>query len=111
MADLLDPAFADEWIRHLLRVEDTIFVLTRPFGVPSYDFNFERSFACTHPVYLPESVEVVARVGPIADYEAVFTMFERIGLRLVNDPVASFRANDVRGWYPLITDLTARSLW
>jgi hypothetical protein len=111
MTDLLDPAFADEWIRHLLRVEDTIFVLARPFGVPSYDFNFERSFACTHPVYLPESVEVVARVGPIADYEAVFAMFERIGLRLVNDPAASFRANDVRGWYPLITDLTARSLW
>ena len=107
----LDPAFTHEWIRHLLRLEDTIFVLARPFGVPTYDFDFERSFACTHPVYLPDEVEVTARVGAIAEYEAFFTMLGAIGLRLVNDPAASYRANDLRGWYPRIADLTARSLW
>ncbi len=41
MNDPLDPAFADYWIRHLLRVEDTIFVLARPFGVPSYDLSLD----------------------------------------------------------------------
>lgn len=111
MNDPLDPALAPEWIRHLLRLEDTIFVLARPFGVPTYDFDFERSFACTHPVYFPEDTEVTARVGPIAGYEAFFTMLGTLGLRLVNDPAASHRANDLRGWYPRLADLTARSLW
>ncbi|APR87413.1 putative membrane protein [Minicystis rosea] len=106
-----DPSLAEEWLKHLLLLEDTIFVLARPFGVPSYDFDFERSFACKHPIYLPEGVEVAARVGPIADYPGFFEMLETTGIRLVNDPDASFRANDLRGWYPRIADLTARSLW
>ncbi len=42
MNDPLDPAFADYWIRHLLRIEDTIFVLARPFGVPSYDLSLDK---------------------------------------------------------------------
>lgn len=108
-----DPpdALADELARHLLVLEGTLCVLARPFGVPSYDFDFERSFACTHPVYLPEGTETIARLGPIADYEAVCNVLASIGIRLVNDPEASYRANDLRGWYPAIADLTARSLW
>lgn len=110
MPDLPD-ALADELARHLLLLEGTLTVLTRPFGVPSYDFDFKRSFACTHPVYLPEGTETIARLGPIADYEAVYEVLAGIGVRLVNDPGASRRANDLRGWYPVIADLTARSLW
>jgi hypothetical protein len=111
MPDPLDPALAHELARHLLVVEGAVCVLARPFGVPSYDFDFERSFVCTHPVYLPEGTQTIARLGPIADYQAVYELLETVGLRLVNDPAASHRANDLRGWYPVLADLTARSLW
>lgn len=107
----MPDSLAEELARHLLSLEGAVHVLSRPFGVPSYDFDFERSFACTHPVYLPEGTRAAARLGPIADYAAVYEALAAIGILLVNDPAASFRANDLRGWYPLIADLTARSLW
>jgi hypothetical protein len=111
MPDPPDLALAEELARHLLVLEGTVCVLARSFGVPSYDFDLERFFACTHPVYLPEGTETIARLGPIADYEAVHEVLEAIGIHLVNDPDASYRANDLRGWYPVIADITARSLW
>jgi len=101
-----------EWLPHLLRVEDAFHVLARPFGVPSYDFDFERLLACSHPVYLPEGTPVVARVGPVADYPAFYALIrEELGLRLVNSPEESSRANDLREWYPRLGELTARSIW
>jgi hypothetical protein len=100
-----------DWLRHLLCLEDTLLVLSRPFGVPSYDFDFERNFACTHPIYLPDQAIAIARLGAIADYESVYAMFADLGIKLINSPEESFRANDLRGWYPQLTELTARSLW
>lgn len=101
----------DYWLRHLLHVERSVFVLARPFGVVGYDFDFEATFACAHPAFLPGDVEAVARVGPIADYRAFYEFMREAGVRLVNDPEQSARANDLRRWYPALADLTPRSIW
>jgi glutathione synthase/RimK-type ligase-like ATP-grasp enzyme len=96
---------------HLLRLgAKGPYVLARRFGVPSYDFDFEARLTCSHPVYLPDEVTCLARLGLIADYEHVFRRLREQGLRLVNDPAQSRRANDLSVWAPELGALTPRSL-
>ena len=108
-----EPFDLDAPHRHLLRLGTSAsgpFVLTRRFGVASYDFDLEARLPCTHPVYLPGDVRCIARIGLIADYDHVYTRLLEHGLRLVNDPEASRRANDLSVWAPLLGERTPRSL-
>jgi glutathione synthase/RimK-type ligase-like ATP-grasp enzyme len=106
-----EPFDLDEPHRHLIRLGDAgPYVLTRRFGVATYDFDFEARLRCSHPVYLPDEITCFARIGLIADYAHVHERLLGHGLPLVNGPAQSRRANDLAVWAPLLADLTPRSL-
>lgn len=95
----------------ILRVEGTVWVLHAPTGVPVYDFAFDRLLACRRPLRLPGEIEAIARVGAIADYDAYHARWAEAGVRLVHSPDEHRRASELPLWYPLLEDLTPRSLW
>ena len=74
------------------------------------DFDFDLHFACSHP-YILESEEMgVLRIGPIVDYAAEYEEKQNLGLRLVNSPAEHARASELEVWYPLIKELTPRTM-
>lgn len=95
----------------LFLLEDAIWLWTRPVGVPVYDFAFDQLFACRRPYERPAQVEAVARVGALDSYETAHAELLAEGVRLVHDPAQYLRATRLPLWYPLIEDLTPRSLW
>lgn len=108
---LREPFDLDAPHRHLLRLgAHGPYVLTRRFGVPTYDFDFETRLDCSHPIYLPEDARCIARVGLIADYAEVYARLSDQGLVLINSPEQSKRANDLSVWAPRLLELTPKSL-
>ncbi|WP_233592035.1 ATP-grasp domain-containing protein [Corallococcus sp. AB011P] len=96
----------------LLKVEDRLWLLTAATGKGVYDFAFDRFFACRRPYVLPdESLEVVARAGAWPDYAERYRELEAQGVRLVHSPEQHLLATELPHWYPLLEDLTPRSLW
>lgn len=95
----------------LFLLEDAVWVWTRPAGVPIYDFEFDRLMACRRPYDRPGEVVAVARVGAVDDYEASHAALLRDGVRLIHGPEQYLRATRLPRWYPLLADLTPRSLW
>ncbi|WP_164009561.1 ATP-grasp domain-containing protein [Pyxidicoccus trucidator] len=95
----------------LLHVEERLWVLTAPTGKGIYDFAFDRFFACRRPYALPESMEVLARVGVWNDYAERYRELEGEGVRLVHSPEQHLLATELPHWYPRLTDLTPRSVW
>ncbi|HYE21520.1 MAG TPA: hypothetical protein VEA69_23945, partial [Tepidisphaeraceae bacterium] len=92
-------------------VEDALWVVTQPTGMPAYDFTFEGFFACRHPFCLPDQVTAVARMGAAPDYPARYSELLERGIRLVHTPEEYERTSLLPRWYPLIEDLTPRSAW
>lgn len=95
----------------ILLVEDTVWVLHAPTGLPVYDFGFDRLFACRRPWTPPERVRAVARVGAIPAYDDYYARWLNEGVQLVHSPDEHRRASELAVWYPLLVDLTPRSLW
>lgn len=86
--------------RHLTLVEERLWVLSWPIGIGAYDLELERYFACRHPVYPPEHLRCIARLGPFADYPAVHEGLRAQGIALIHTPDEHLRADDLRAWYP-----------
>ncbi|WP_141590290.1 ATP-grasp domain-containing protein [Myxococcus sp. AB056] len=95
----------------LLQVEERLWLLSAPTGQGIYDFAFDRFFACRRPYVLPESMEVVARVGVWNDYAERYRELAEAGIRLVHTPEQHLLATELPHWYPKLTDLTPRSVW
>ncbi|MCP3062090.1 ATP-grasp domain-containing protein [Myxococcus sp. K38C18041901] len=95
----------------LLQVEEALWVLTAPTGQGIYDFGFDAFFACRRPYQLPESLEVVARVGVWNDYAERYRELAAEGVRLVHSPEQHLLATELPHWYPKLEDLTPRSVW
>ncbi|WP_225888101.1 hypothetical protein [Myxococcus xanthus] len=95
----------------LLQVEERLWLLTAQTGKGIYDFAFDRFFACCRPYVLPESMEVVARVGVWNDYAERFRELADAGIRLVHTPEQHLQATELPHWYPKLMDLTPRSVW
>lgn len=91
---------------NIARIEDRLLVISRSVGAPIYDFDFDLNFSCTHPFQFREDELCVLRMGPIPDYEKEYQEKADWGLRLVNSPEEHFRASELEGWYPLISDLS-----
>ena len=91
-------------------VQDKLIVMSKEVGVSAYDFDFELYFECTHPYRIEQEALCVLRIGPIVDYEAEFNEKLRMGLRLVNSPIEHIRASELEIWYPLIEELTPRTI-
>jgi hypothetical protein len=92
-------------------VEDALWVVTAPTGVPTYDFEFEAFFACRHPIYREGKIRAVARMGAASDYEQRYRSLDEEGIRLVHTPEEYRRTSELPVWYPLLEDLTPRSAW
>lgn len=94
----------------LTLVDDRFWVVTRRTGLAVYDFDFASCFAVGHPAYLPPTVSAIARLGAVEDYPAEFATWRARGVTFVNDPGRARLADDLSLWYPLLADLTPRSV-
>jgi hypothetical protein len=94
----------------LFELADTLWVLTHPTGVSVYDFPFERYFECRHAWNQPSGVEAVARAGAFDDYGATYAELAAAGVRLIHTPEQHDLCSELPLWYPLLKDLTARSV-
>lgn len=95
----------------LFLLEDLVWIWTRPIGIPIYDFAFDQFFACRRPYDRPREVETIARTGALDSYEAAYAELLADGVRLVHSSNQYLRATRLPLWYPLLQDLTAKSLW
>jgi hypothetical protein len=95
----------------LLLVDESLWLLKSETGLAAYDFPIDRFFPCQHPWQRPQEIEVVARIGAFEDYAALYDELLRSGIRLVHTPEEHLRCSDLSYWYPLIDDLTPRSIW
>lgn len=95
----------------LLNLENSLWILARPTGLPHYDFPFERYFQYHRRHSPDELISVVARVGAILDYPRFFRSEWERGVTLIHSPEQHQRASDLTTWYPLIKDLTPKSIW
>ena len=95
----------------LLLVDEALWLLRSETGLPAYDFPIDRFVPCRRPWQRPPEVEVVGRVGAFDDYAAHYEELLKGGMRLVHTPEEHLRCSDLTRWYPLIEDLTPRSVW
>jgi hypothetical protein len=96
---------------NLACVEDTLWVVTYPTGVGAYDFDFECFFACRHPLHVDRAVRVIARMGAAQNYAQRFRDLSSAGIELIHTPDEYDRASQLPHRYPLISDMTPRSVW
>lgn len=95
---------------NLAFVEDAFAILSAPVGVSVYDFDFELYFRCTHPPQFEPGTPAILRIGAVEDYDAQYREALDWGLRLVNSPDEYRRASELEAWYPLLADMTPRTL-
>jgi hypothetical protein len=92
-------------------LEDAVWIAAAQVGLPHYDFAFERFFACRRPLYRPQPVTAVGRFGVTADYAELHRRLAEGGVALVHTPEQYLLASELPRWYPLLSDLTPRSVW
>lgn len=92
----------------IFELESAIWIARRQLNVPVYDFRFDPLFQVSRPRNSSHA-SLVARIGPLDDYEAYETAFADLGFQLINSFEAHQRAADLEHWYPLIADLTPKS--
>lgn len=85
-------------------------IINKLTHVSAYDFNFELFFNCTHPIYLATDRICVLRVGAIENYDIEYEDKRSLGLQLINSPQEHSKASELEIWYPLIDDLTPKSI-
>jgi hypothetical protein len=95
----------------LFLLEGEVWLLARTIGSPTFDFMFDRYFACRRPYERPEEVTAIARLGAFDDYPALFDQLRADGITLVNSPPQHRLASELPAWYPLLEGLTPRSAW
>lgn len=95
---------------NITRLENRLLVVNETIGVPVYDFDFELYFTCSHPYAFDNAETCVLRIGVIDDYLATYEEYSRLGLRLVTTPDEYRLGSELEAWYPLISDLTPRTI-
>lgn len=95
----------------LILVDETLWVLDKPTGLRGYDHDFRRYFPCKHPLYLPEAITTVARIGAFEDYPTLYQNLETEGITLINSPDQHKRADELPAWYDRLEGATPESIW
>ena len=95
----------------LFLMDQTVWMLTRPTGLGVYDFPFKRFFDCQHPWQRPDKVQAIARIGAIDNYEGLYDGLMEEGIQLIHSPDEYERCSELPNWYPLIEDMTPKSIW
>lgn len=105
MSILLEEKF------NIFHLENQIWLLTKPTGLSVYDFNFEQFFECRHVYQLPETLTAVARIGASENYAELYEQLSQEGIHLIHSPEQQLKCTELPNWYPLILDLTPKSIW
>lgn len=95
----------------LALVEDRLWVARNSIGSNRYDFDFDRFFACRHPLQRESTVRAVCRMGATGEYEARYKYLLAERIEMIHTPAEYERTSQLPAWYPLIEDLTPRSMW
>jgi len=86
-------------------------VFTLPTGSAAYDFDIRRYL----PVRSIQSFESVGpallRIGAIRDYRALEAQASELGASLLQSAEQNRTVAELSGWYPILQDLTPRSVW
>jgi hypothetical protein len=96
--------------REIVLLEETVWLLVEPVQIPIYDFNFREWFHCRISYECPSEICAVARVGAVRDYHQFYLECKNDGVTLIHSPEEHLRASQLNKWYPLISDLTPRSV-
>jgi hypothetical protein len=96
--------------KEIVLLEDAIWLLVEPLGLPIYDFDFRKWFHCRSSYERPSEISAIARVGAVADYGRFYLESKAEGVTLIHSPEEHLRASQLDKWYPLISDLTPRSV-
>lgn len=96
--------------KEIILLEGTVWLLAKSVGLPIYDFNFREWFHCRSPYERPLNICAVARVGALKDYAQFYLESKEDGIALLHSPEEHLRASQLDKWYPLISDLTPRSV-
>ena len=89
---------------NVILVDDSLWVVSLPTGMPAYDFVFEDFLACRHPYQRPEKITAIARMGAASDYPERFQEMLAEGIRLIHSPAEYERTSLLPHWDPLIED-------
>ncbi|MEZ5427783.1 MAG: ATP-grasp domain-containing protein [Pyrinomonadaceae bacterium] len=92
-------------------LEETVWITSAEIDVPRYDFAFETFFACRHPIYRSDEISAVGRFGVTDDYADLYHSLKKDGVSLIHTPEQHLLASELTDWYPLLEDVTPRSLW
>jgi hypothetical protein len=90
-------------------LEGLVPILSKTVGVRIYDYPF-RNFFATQSVLYPPAQPTVARIGAFADYPATYAALQKEGITLIHTPEEHNRCSLLPHWYPLLKDLTPRSI-
>jgi hypothetical protein len=96
--------------REIVLLEDALWLLVELTGLPIYDFDFRKWFHCRGSYERPTEMSAVARVGAVTDYGRFYLECKSDGVIPIHSPDEYLRASQLDKWYPLISDLTPRSV-
>lgn len=96
---------------NIFKLENKLWMLTKPIGVSVYDFEFERFFHCYHAYQLSSTLVAVARIGARDDYAELYQKLSQEGIYLLHTPEQHLKCTELPNWYPLIADMTPKSIW
>lgn len=90
------------------QLESQFWVANKTQHIPAYDFMFESFFEVKRPRN-DQEVSIIARMGPLADYELTYSAFLDIGFKLIHTPEQHRLISELENWYPPLKDLTPKS--
>lgn len=96
---------------NLVQVESCLWICEEQLGIPGYDYRFQDFFHCRHPAFLDQEVTALARMGAAPDYAFRYERLLEWKVRLVHSPAEYNLTSNLPNWYPLIKDLTPKSIW
>jgi hypothetical protein len=95
----------------LLHVEEAFWLLEKKTSNPAYDFDLSSNFACRRPWERPISITAIARLGAFEDYDAEYESLSAQQIVLANTPQQHRNGSELPDWYPLLSELTPKSVW
>jgi hypothetical protein len=95
----------------IFNLDDVVWIAAAPVGLPNYDFPFQTFFACRRPWQRPAKLQAIGRFGVTTNYRDLFEQLAEQGVFLIHSPEQYLMASELTHWYPLLSDLTPRSIW
>ena len=92
-------------------LDDAVWIACAETELPSYDFPFNRFFACRRPWLRPDHISAIGRFGVTTNYSQLYTELQTRGVQLIHSPEQYRLVSELTEWYPRIRELTPRSEW